>query len=57
VVGSGSAEKAQVQLMMRALLKLDAPIQADAADALAAAVCHALRGSVRASIARAAMRG
>jgi crossover junction endodeoxyribonuclease RuvC len=47
VVGSGSAEKAQVQLMMRSLLKLDAPVPADAADALAAAVCHALRGRVR----------
>jgi len=57
VVGSGSAEKLQVQLMMRALLKLEAPIAADAADALAAAVCHALRGSVRASIARATARG
>src|ERR1700761_2504250 len=44
VVGSGSAEKAQVQLMMRSILKLDAPVASDAADALAAAVCHALRG-------------
>jgi crossover junction endodeoxyribonuclease RuvC len=47
VVGSGNAEKAQVQLMMRSLLKLDAPVPTDAADALAAAVCHALRGRVR----------
>jgi crossover junction endodeoxyribonuclease RuvC len=44
VVGTGNAEKAQVQLMMRSLLKLDAPVGVDAADALAAAVCHALRG-------------
>jgi crossover junction endodeoxyribonuclease RuvC len=44
VVGSGNAEKAQVQLMMRNLLKLDGPVAVDAADALAAAVCHALRG-------------
>jgi crossover junction endodeoxyribonuclease RuvC len=43
VVGSGNAEKAQVQLMMRSLLKLDGPVAVDAADALAAAVCHALR--------------
>src|SRR5271168_1791646 len=50
VLGSGSAEKAQVQLMMRSLLRLDGPVAADAADALAAAVCHALRGQVRASI-------
>ena len=56
VVGSGSAEKAQVQLMMRTMLKLDGPVAADAADALAAAVCHALRGRVRASVARAAVR-
>ena len=44
VVGSGNAEKAQVQLLMRSLLKLDGPVATDAADALAAAVCHALRG-------------
>jgi len=43
VVGSGNADKAQVQLMMRTLLKLDGPVAVDAADALAAAVCHALR--------------
>jgi crossover junction endodeoxyribonuclease RuvC len=53
VVGSGSAEKSQVQMMMRSILKLDGPVGADAADALAAAVCHALRGRVRASLQRA----
>jgi crossover junction endodeoxyribonuclease RuvC len=53
VVGSGGAEKAQVQLMMRSILKLDSPVPADAADALAAAVCHALRGRVRESLLRA----
>jgi crossover junction endodeoxyribonuclease RuvC len=57
VVGSGNAEKSQVQLMMRSLLKLESAVTADAADALAAAVCHALRGRVRASLARAAGRG
>jgi crossover junction endodeoxyribonuclease RuvC len=56
VVGSGSAEKAQVQLMMRSILKLDRPVAADAADALAAAVCHALRGRVRASLTQAAVK-
>jgi crossover junction endodeoxyribonuclease RuvC len=56
VVGSGSAEKGQVQLMMKNLLRLDAAVASDAADALAAAVCHALRGGVRASLARAAVR-
>jgi crossover junction endodeoxyribonuclease RuvC len=50
VVGSGNAEKSQVQLMMRSILKLDGPLGADAADALAAAVCHALRAQVRASL-------
>lgn len=55
VVGSGNAEKAQVQLMMRSLLKLDGPVAADAADALAAAVCHALRG--RAMLLQAGLRG
>jgi crossover junction endodeoxyribonuclease RuvC len=53
VVGSGNAEKSQVQMMMRSILKLDGPVGADAADALAAAVCHALRGRVRASLQRA----
>ncbi len=53
VVGSGSAEKAQVQLMMKSLLKLDKSVAADAADALAAAVCHALRGRVEAAVASA----
>jgi crossover junction endodeoxyribonuclease RuvC len=56
VVGSGSAEKAQVQLMMRSILKLDGPVASDAADALAAAVCHALRGRVRASLSQAAVK-
>ncbi|MDE2350122.1 MAG: crossover junction endodeoxyribonuclease RuvC [Gammaproteobacteria bacterium] len=53
VVGSGSADKAQVQLMMRSILKLGAPVAVDAADALAAAVCHALRGRASTAAARA----
>jgi crossover junction endodeoxyribonuclease RuvC len=56
VVGSGSAEKAQVQLMMRSLLKLDGPVPADAADALAAAVCHALRGRLRVALLKVGVR-
>lgn len=40
IVGTGSATKAQVQHMVVALLSLDAPPAADAADALAAALCH-----------------
>jgi crossover junction endodeoxyribonuclease RuvC len=56
VVGSGGAEKAQVQLMMKSILKLDGSLSADAADALAAAVCHALRGGVRTSLLRVGSR-
>jgi crossover junction endodeoxyribonuclease RuvC len=41
VVGTGAAEKEQVQHMVKTLLKLPAAPQADAADALAAALCHA----------------
>jgi crossover junction endodeoxyribonuclease RuvC len=55
VVGSGNAEKAQVQLMMRSLLRLDGAVPSDAADALAAAVCHALRGRLRASLLQAGL--
>ena len=41
VTGSGSADKAQVQRMVRSLLGLaEAPRPADAADALALAICH-----------------
>lgn len=40
VVGTGAADKAQVQHMVRHLLKLPANPQADAADALAVALCH-----------------
>jgi crossover junction endodeoxyribonuclease RuvC len=56
VVGSGNAEKAQVQLMIKSILKLDGPMAVDAADALATAVCHALRGRVRISLLRAGIR-
>jgi crossover junction endodeoxyribonuclease RuvC len=41
LVGSGGAEKFQVAHMVRALLGLRGPLSADAADALAVAVCHA----------------
>src|ERR1700730_6819310 len=57
VVGSGSAEKAQVQLMMKSILKLDGPMTAAAADALATAVCHAMRGPLRTTLLRAGSRG
>ena len=41
VVGTGAAEKEQVQHMVKVLLKLPAEPAEDAADALAAALCHA----------------
>jgi len=41
VVGSGAAEKFQVAHMVRVLLGFQGPLTADAADALAVAVCHA----------------
>ena len=40
VVGKGSADKTQVQHMVMHLLKLQKTPQADAADALAVALCH-----------------
>jgi crossover junction endodeoxyribonuclease RuvC len=43
VCGYGRAEKAQVQRMVQAILRLDAPPTPNhAADALAGAICHAL---------------
>lgn len=41
VVGTGAAEKEQVQEMVTRILKLSAKPQADAADALAIAITHA----------------
>lgn len=44
VTGSGRADKAQVGAMVTRLLRLDAPPKpADAADALALAICHIWR--------------
>jgi crossover junction endodeoxyribonuclease RuvC len=41
VVGTGAADKSQVQHMVKTILKLPGTPQADAADALAVALCHA----------------
>ena len=41
VVGSGAAQKEQVQMMVKRLLNIVGPVGADAADALAIALCHA----------------
>ena len=43
VVGTGAATKEQVQHMVVSLLQLDGAPAEDAADALAAAICHAHR--------------
>jgi crossover junction endodeoxyribonuclease RuvC len=44
VVGNGHAKKEQVQHMVRRLLALPGDPAADAADALACAICHAHGG-------------
>lgn len=41
LVGRGHASKSQVQHMVKVLLNLREVLQADAADALAVAICHA----------------
>jgi crossover junction endodeoxyribonuclease RuvC len=41
VVGVGGAEKSQVAHMVKQLLRVDLRLAADAADALAIAICHA----------------
>ncbi len=46
VVGKGGAQKHQVQHMVQVLLSLSAPPAEDAADALAAALCHSHSGQV-----------
>lgn len=48
VVGYGKAEKKQVQMMVKTILKLDKmPKLDDTADALAIAICHAHTGASR----------
>jgi len=54
VVGRGHADKGQVQHMIKALLGLSEAPQADAADALAAAICHS---HMREGLARLALAG
>ena len=46
VTGHGAADKKQVTAMVQRILRLDAPPRpADAADALALAICHGWRGA------------
>ncbi len=53
VVGFGHADKTQVQAMVRRLLPGVELAGADAADALALAICHAHHAATRGTIARA----
>ncbi len=57
ITGSGRADKAQVGTMVARILKLDAaPKPADAADAVALAICHLWRGGAAERIAQALAR-
>ncbi|MFB9409722.1 crossover junction endodeoxyribonuclease RuvC [Dactylosporangium matsuzakiense] len=57
VSGNGQADKAQVTAMVTRLLRLEvAPKPADAADALALAICHVWRGGARERISAALRR-
>jgi crossover junction endodeoxyribonuclease RuvC len=57
ITGSGRADKAQVGYMVSRILGLDqAPKPADAADAVALAICHAWRGAAGQRWAEAAAR-
>jgi crossover junction endodeoxyribonuclease RuvC len=48
VVGSGHADKTQIQMMVRVLLPAADFKGADAADALAIAICHAHHRGIKA---------
>lgn len=57
IVGTGSATKQQVQHMVTTLLQLDGQPQEDAADALAAALCHGHQRRIRSRLSAAAIAG
>lgn len=56
VVGTGRADKSQVQTMIKMLLSLPENPLADAADALAIAVCHANSSSALAKLGAGSVR-
>jgi crossover junction endodeoxyribonuclease RuvC len=57
VVGSGSADKGQVQHMVRHILKLEQELAEDQSDALAVALSHAHANSTLQQLKRAGRRG
>ena len=58
VVGTGAANKQQIQLMMQKLLGLEQPLQSDEADGLAIAMCHANHAHVKSvGVVRGSRRG
>ena len=56
VVGKGSADKSQVQHMVKLLLNLQGKIQADTADGLAIALSHAHVGATKVRIEEALLK-
>ena len=56
VVGRGGAEKEQVQRMVQMILGVRDALQPDAADALAAAICHAHERNTRELLRAAAVK-
>jgi crossover junction endodeoxyribonuclease RuvC len=56
VVGRGGAEKEQVQRMVQMILGVNDALQADAADALACAICHAHERNTRELLREAAVK-
>ena len=56
IVGQGGAQKEQVQLMVRTMLKLQGELGPDAADAIGLALCHAYSRAARHAIAASASK-
>ncbi len=57
ITGNGQADKAQMTAMVTRLMRLDAPPKpADAADAIALAICHVWRGGAQARLHAARLR-
>lgn len=57
IVGYGNASKEQIQQMVKRFLNLEGKLQADAADALAIALCHANSRTLRSRIGELTKKG